>query len=355
MKRLGITLFYVLSFLPIVAQQNIDLLASVGKTNPIKLSEIATTIQTVQLETTDDCLLVPEQMSVYYGKEYIFAFDGMDPGNFYRFTLDGEFINRIGKPGPGPGEYREGSEFVVDEEKKEFWIQDWRSFAFYIYTFEGQFKRKVPVEKGVFLNSVPVLKEDRIIYANCHLVRKPDVKELLGADVQTGKLQGSVESTLLDELDVKSLSVFPLLYTYNGNVYYKNSVRDVICLVTPSFQLSPAYQLNIGKIKDEDLSNLLQPSEDANYLSIRKIYEKDTFILFSYFYKGKLYWSVCSKKDWKCRNVAYETGFMNDLEPDGKPFVCSYNNSASENHLIGYIPDNVGEDNPAIVIVKLKE
>lgn len=113
--------------------------------------------------------------------------------------------------------------------------------------------------------------------------------------------------------------------------------------------------MNLGKINDEDLDDLSQPSDDANYISLRRIYEKDAFILFSYVYKGKLYWSVCSKKDWTCRNAISETGFINDLEPNEKPFVCSFYKSESEDHLIGYIPDEIGEDNPAIVIVKLKK
>ena len=273
MKRFGISLFCVLCFLPVVAQQNIDLLASAGKTHPVKLSEIATSIRTVQLETTDDCLLVPEQMHIYYGKESIFAFDGMDPGNYYRFTLDGKFINRIGKPGPGPEEYREGGHFMVDEAKNEFWIQDWRSFSFYVYTFEGKFKRKVPVEKGVFLNSKPALNGERIVYANCHLPNKPDVQELFGADAQTGKLQGSMKSTLFKDRDLKSLYLNPILYTYKDNVYYTNTLQNVIHRTTPTMQFIPAYQLNIGKINDEDL-------DDANYISLRRIYEKDAFILF---------------------------------------------------------------------------
>lgn len=355
MKRFGISLFCVLCFLPVVAQQNIDLLASAGKTHPVKLSEIATSIQTVQLETTDDCLLVPEQMHIYYGKESIFAFDGMDPGNYYRFTLDGKFINRIGKPGPGPEEYREGGHFMVDEAKNEFWIQDWRSFSFYVYTFEGKFKRKVPVEKGVFLNSKPALNGERIVYANCHLPNKPDVQELFGANAQTGKLQGSMKSTLFKDRELRSLYLNPILYTYKDNVYYTNTLQNVIHRTTPTMQFIPVYQLNIGKINDEDLDDLSQPSDDANYISLRRIYEKDAFILFSYVYKGKSYWSVCSKKDWTCRNAISETGFINDLEPNEKPSVCSFYKSESEDHLIGYIPDEIGEDNPAIVIVKLKK
>lgn len=354
MKRLGITLLLVYSLFPVLAQQNIDLLATAGKTHNIRLSEIATSIRTVQLETTDDCLLVPEQMSIYYGKEYIFAFDGMDPGNFYRFTLDGKFINRIGKPGPGPGEYREGYRFIVDEEKNEFWIQDWRSFAFHVYTFDDKFIRKVPVEKGTFLNAESALIGDQIIYANCNFYRSPDAYELLRANALTGELQGSIMNTLPKDLKVRLLYAPSLLYTYQHKAYYINPLDDVIHLVSPEMKLLPAYKLNLGKTNNEGRDDRMQATANANYVSLRKIYEKDDFMLFSYYYKGKTYWSVCSKKDWKCRNIDYEVGFINDLEPNGKPFVCSYHNSESKNHLIGYIPDEIGEDNPTIIVVELK-
>ena len=354
MKRLGITLLLVYSLFPVLAQQNIDLLATAGKTNDIRLSEIATSIRTVQLETTDDCLLVPEQMSIYYGKEYIFAFDGTDPGNYYRFTLDGKFINRIGKPGPGPGEYQEGYHFIVDEEKNEFWIQDWRSFAFHVYTLDGKFKRKVPIEKSVFLNAESALIGDQIIYINCHFYRSPNAFELLRANAVNGKLLANIKSTAPKNLNVRLIYSRSVLYTYQNKPYYINTFDDTIHFVSPDMKLIPAYNLNLGKINNQDKNDRMHAITNVYNVSLRKIYEKDDFMLFSYYYKGKTYWSVCSKKDWKCRNIDYEVGFINDLEPNGKPFVCSYHNSESKNHLIGYIPDEIGEDNPAIIVVELK-
>lgn len=50
-----------LSILSTFGQQKIDLLGSFDRTQPIKLSEIAKSAHTIQLETTDDCLLVPEK------------------------------------------------------------------------------------------------------------------------------------------------------------------------------------------------------------------------------------------------------------------------------------------------------
>ena len=119
-------------------------------------------------------------------------------------------------------------------------------------------------------------------------------------------------------------------------------------------KLIPAYNLNLGKINNQDKNDRMHAIANVYNVSLKKIYERDDFILFCYYYKGKLYWSVCSKKDWKCRNIDYEVGFINDLEPNGKPFVCSYHNSESKNHLIGYIPDEIGEDNPTIIVVELK-
>ena len=90
------------------------------------------------------------------------------------------------------------------------------------------------------------------------------------------------------------------------------------------------------------------------YVSVYRIYESDNFILIASVYKDKLYQTVCSKKDWQCRNSEYDEGFINDMEPGNKYFQYRSHTSMSQKHLVMVIPDEIGDDNPAITVVELK-
>lgn len=344
-----------LNILPTFSQQKIDLLGSFDHTQPIKLSRIAKSVRTIQLETTDDCLLVPENMYVHYGQEYIFVFDGTEPGNFYRFDLNGKFINKIGNAGPGPKEYIEACAFKVDEIKKEVWLPDWQSNNIKIYTYEGEFIRKIPCEG--LIHDRFLIKDNRIFYANSSFYHGSHTNELTCADTQTGKLYSKLKSTIPDDLKIRILLDRQVLYTYKNKVYYKNPLKDIICTVDASdknIKLISKYQLNIGQRDHKRRDDYFRPQRNLRYANVSRIYESDTFLLFFSGYKENAYWTVCSKKDWKCQSTEFDEGFINDLESGNASLQFRYGTSMSQKHLVMIIPDEIGDDNPAISVVELK-
>ena len=355
MKNIWMLALVCLNVLSTFGQQKIDLLDSFDRTQPIKLSEIAKSVRTVQLETTDDCLLVPEDMYIHYGQEYIFIFDGTEPGNFYRFDLNGKFINKIGNAGPGPKEYIEAHSFKVDEIKKEVWLPDWRSNSIKIYTYEGEFIRKIPCEG--LIHDKFLIKDDRVFYANSNFYWGAHTTELSYADAQTGKLYSKLKSTIPNDLKINILLDPQLLYTYRDEVYYKNPLKDVVCSVDTSgknIKLTPRYKLNIGERDHKRRDDYFKPQRNLRYVSVYRIYESDNFILIASGYKDKSYRTVCSKKDWQCKSSEYDEGFINDMEPGNKYFQYRAGYSMSQKHLVMVIPDEIGDDNPAITVVELK-
>ena len=357
MKKLisSAALIACLSILPTFGQQKIDLLGSFDRTQPIKLSEIAKSVRTIQLETTDDCLLRPENICVYYGKEYIFVYDGIEPGNFYRFDLNGKFLNKIGNAGPGPKEYIKAYAIKVDEAKKEVWLPDWNSNSIKIYGYEGEFLRKIPCKALVHYNLI--IKNDRVFYADSKFWYGPQADELICADAQTGKIYSKLKSTIPDDLKINILLDQQILYTYKDEVCYKNPLKDMVSVIDASgknLKLSPKYQLNIGQRDHKRRDDYFKPQRNLRYASVFLIYESDDFIFMASGYKDKAYRTICSKKDWKCQSAKYDEGFINDLEPGNKPLKFKTIASMSQKHLVMVIPDEVGDDNPAISVVELK-
>ena len=354
MKNIWMIALVCLNILSTFGQQKIDLLGSYDRTQPIKLSEIAKSARTIQLETTDNCLLRPENICVYYGKEYIFVYDGIQPGNFYRFDLNGKFINKIGNAGPGPKEYILAYAIKVDETKKEVYLPDCNSNSIKIYSYEGEFLRKIPCEALIHYNLV--IKNDRIFYADSKFWYGSHADELICADAQTGKLYSKLKSTIPDELKINILLDQQILYTYKDEVCYKNPLKDMVCVIDASgknIKLSPKYQLNIGQRDNRRRDDYFKPQRNLKYASVATIYESDDFLLICSGNK-KTYWSFCSKKDWKCQSTEYNTGFINDLEPSNKPLKIRPFTSMSQKHLVMVIPDEIGDDNPAITVVELK-
>ena len=355
MKNIWMIALVCLNILSTFGQQKIDLLGSFDRTQPIKLSEIAKSVRTIQLETTDDCLLVPEDMFIHYGQEYIFIFDGTEPGNFYRFDLNGKFINKIGNAGPGPKEYIKAYVFKVDEIKKEVWLPDWQSNSIKIYTYEGEFIRKILCEG--LIHDKFLIKDNRVFYANSNFYWGSHTNELTCADIQTGKLYSKLKSTIPNDLKINILLDPQLLYTYKDEVYYKNPLKDVVCSVDASgknIKLTPKYKLNIGERDHKRRDDYFKPQRNLRYVTVYEIHESDNFILIASGYKDKSYRTVCSKKDWKCRNIEFDEGFINDMDPGNKYFQYRSGTSMSQKHLVMVIPDEIGDDNPAITVVELK-
>lgn len=87
----------------ILAQTTIDLAKSI-KYEPkiILLSEIASDVQYIPLETNDNCLIGGELNISISGNDIIAA--DHQTRSFYRFNNSGKYINKIGNQGQGPGE-----------------------------------------------------------------------------------------------------------------------------------------------------------------------------------------------------------------------------------------------------------
>lgn len=333
------------------SQQKIDILGAVEKEQQIKLSEIAKSIFTVPLETTKECLLATD-LRIHYGTEYIFVCDGRQPGAFYRFTKEGRFLNKIGASGQGPEEYIRSLSFAVDEDKKKFWVIDNWGGKFIIYSYDGKFIRKIPIHKAQVAEVM--LRETDIVYANDWFYNGPQTYELLRADRQNGKLIQQMHSSIPEDYKIRLLLHQPLLYNYNNEIYYKNPLKNVICVLRNGLKQYRKYELDIGVADNVNRDDYFNPKNNRNVISISGIYETDSFLLFFYGYKEKACWLVCSKKDWTCKGGNYENCFIDDLSPSEEKFVCRSFNSASNRYLVAIREDKEGDNNPTLVVAELK-
>lgn len=117
--------------------------------------------------------------------------------------------------------------------------------------------RKIPIHNAYTYQVV--LRENDIIYANNMFYHSSKNYELLRASRQDGKLIQRVRSTVPEDYKIRLLLREPLLYTYQNEVYYKNPLKNVICVLRDGLKQYRRYELNIGMVDNENQDDYFNP------------------------------------------------------------------------------------------------
>jgi hypothetical protein len=99
------------------------------------LSEIADSIEYIELKTPDD-VVITRIWDVKQIDDYLIIQARLD---VYLFHKNGQFIRQVGSRGQGPGEYIVPCNIEIDHKKKEIVISDTQKLLF--YDFDGNFLR----------------------------------------------------------------------------------------------------------------------------------------------------------------------------------------------------------------------
>lgn len=118
--------------------ETIDLDEGLKNKKELVLSQIATDIQYIPLETKEECLITSVSQ-VFAFKNKIIVFDERQR-NIYLFENTGKFIRKIGKKGVGPGEYNEAFRVSFNDKDSSILVKD-RDNIF--YGIDGIFIKKV--------------------------------------------------------------------------------------------------------------------------------------------------------------------------------------------------------------------
>lgn len=97
------------------------------KTEEMMLSEIATDVRYIPIETREDCLF-GKGFDIRYMEDGIFAVSGE---SYFRFDKDGKFLNKIGSKGQGPEEYTMGLFYFIDPVRKYVGIPQWNGVVYF--------------------------------------------------------------------------------------------------------------------------------------------------------------------------------------------------------------------------------
>ena len=129
-----------------VDEKAIKLKCDFANTGPVKMSEIISEIKYISLETNPNCLIGNMNIPVF-GKDIIIrSFTGSVNGadGIYRFSDKGQFLNKIGNIGRGPGEYQDYTD-VVQVGDTVFIVSNFSNDIF-CYSIAGNFLKKYHID-----------------------------------------------------------------------------------------------------------------------------------------------------------------------------------------------------------------
>lgn len=184
---------------------------------PAVLSEFSDSLVYVPLETNDSSLLDDGAHVIYADESDLFI---RSADKVYHFASTGQFLNKIGVRGNGPGEYAMLYSVAVDRLNKclLFYVGQKRILQ---WKYDGTFQKEIILHDAGETTALCLLDGKRILSEN-RLYSDKGLKTSLHLLDLGGNLLQEIY-LYEDELEVnQSMQTVPLMYEYHDMVKYKD-------------------------------------------------------------------------------------------------------------------------------------
>ena len=301
-------------------------------TGNISLLQLGITdIQYIPLETDSNCL-ISSIRRIKFGSKSIFIQNGLE--NIYKYSIDGNYLTKIGIKGKGPGEYVFLRHFTFNPENQNVYIL-------------GAIKRKIFIYSttGKLINSIssPVNTDIIEYYDKNILCYNHNDKRSEEVSFHVLDYEGNILKSFKNKFPFKNNKHFflheCLVVKNKGQLFVKEILSDTI-FQYENFSFKPLLVLDFGKkgLKVADRENV-NSSEDFLKVSFQKIRQQKLLfigdkILFEFLFENELLGTITSTKDGSSQLINISKGFINDF--DGGPNLWFQTNK-DEKTLISWI------------------
>lgn len=314
----------------------IDFERGIREIKNVPLSEIATNIQYIPMETNIKCLL-GQSPRIQITDHYIFISTDME--HLYRFSRNGKFLNEIGRVGRGPGEYVKIINYIIDEKNENIYVND-SPFGKKIicYNFEGKYLQKFKLD----MNSMVIeFFYNDIMFHNMYYTHREIGKQTteIGIYNKRGDIIKLFSSTS-DPLKKYGISIIPAIgYTFQNVFHYKAPFCDTLYSISNLKIKSPEYFFDMGKAGRPIDADELKNRKIQNTVAIMDICETPRFLLFTCTGEKNRQNILYNKTDRSVSNVTWRNtaGFEEDIS-GGLPFwPYLYSDSGNEKLLVDFV------------------
>ena len=186
-------------------------------TRKINIHDIAD-VEYIPLESLDNTLVGASLK--YFSEKYIVTSDGVSGGNIYFFDHSGKLLWKFNRRGPGPGDFSYLYLCIVDFEQEECYVHDANKHEIFIYSFEGDYKRSIPMGGFIGVEVGKATIEDYVLFTN---ILHYDADFLLGySPTQLQISRGLTDKSSYYLISKKDGSRYPL------DLKVKNGITDYI-------------------------------------------------------------------------------------------------------------------------------
>lgn len=189
----------------------------------IVLSDLCDSLECIPLETNDSSLLGNRAYLSYADEQNLFI---MSNNVLYRFSSNGDFLNKIGRRGNAPGEYNRAYSISADKERK--------CFLYYIgqnkiqfWGYDGEFMKEIKLQDDGELTAVNILGQDQII-AESRTYSDNGLKIDIDIFNQEGELLKKIPICEDEQTVSRSMHTVPRLYHTRDTIKYKDINGDIL-------------------------------------------------------------------------------------------------------------------------------
>ena len=262
------------------------------------LSELATDVKVISLETNLDCIIDHFSELLYLDSENIIY----KSGNFIIFfDGKGSFVNKISAVGKGPHEYVKILNATVDARGKLIYIVD--NGVIKIYNFKGEFINKFASE--ITPSDIIKSKNGKFLIAVTQDYKEIDRNKLFIYDSLLNQVK-SFKSKNSETIKVRqNFMGMGKVYKINDKEYYRNHINDTIFELIDN-KLKPHWFLNIGKYKlnAEERLNISKKREamNNNKIHVQDVLESLNYFFIRYSFMHNAHFVVYKKVTGECIN-----------------------------------------------------
>ena len=202
----------------------------------ITLEDLNGSLSTIELETTDSCLL--NKITQLIDLEYLWV---VADRQVYKFAKDGKFISQIGRKGQGPQEYVAPEYIQVDNEQQQVYVLDFFGRKMLVYDYNGKFVNSWSLPEDYSLNRI-ALHNKKFYYTSFSNTVSPD---LLAYDVATNTIDTiSFRDRTMGQ---EAFAGQTFIYDLNKKTYLYHYFNDTV--YTFDEKLHPDYIFDLGDAK----------------------------------------------------------------------------------------------------------
>lgn len=287
--------------------------------NIVGYSDVYDSVRFIALETSKECLIGHIDILISY-KDRFFILDKFISKSVMAFNAQGNFINKIGALGQGPGEFLNPAHMAIDPYKDQILMYDNLKKCILSYDLDGNYLQSINLEFRI--DAFDVIFPDKIaLYYNYY--GNENIRMLPKHNIHVVNERGKVIKKYFNrENSIKPNHSGINHFSHQNNKLLFNASFDNNILEYTENGFLIKYKIDFGEkgLNEDRLKKMMRTFQgkeilfdeidNSDYTYITGFQETGNFLILTTSYKKKLYSIIYSKST---KNITISNIYLNDL------------------------------------------